>query len=130
MLQARSTQRAICSAFLLARRNQSAPGSTRGELPADILSSGCRVLGSPNLLCVEGWEISSLALGQVRCEDGVLQGASLSDKGFVIISMFFDAETEQHTELPAAVGEAAQPGKLSVQREPVPGLVQPSLISL
>jgi len=33
---------------------------------------------------------------EVRCHDGVLQGAPLSDHGYIIISMFFDEESSLH----------------------------------
>mmetsp|Transcript_37305 Transcript_37305/g.93683 ORF Transcript_37305/g.93683 Transcript_37305/m.93683 type:complete len:348 (+) Transcript_37305:119-1162(+) len=53
---------------------------------------------------------------EVRCKDGVLQGAPLSDNGFVIIAMFFDAPAALNPPPRAAVarhGSVSQPGRMT-----------------
>ena len=56
---------------------------------------------------------------EVRCVDGVLQGATLSDHGYPIISMFFDAveetggDSEPSAALATATSSPQQPGRIS-----------------
>ena len=60
---------------------------------------------------------------EVRClEDGTLEGATLSDHGYIIIGMFFDAELVQDVvdttgsgggEVPVATETPPQPGRIS-----------------
>ena len=60
---------------------------------------------------------------EVRClEDGTLEGATLSDHGYIIIGMFFDAElvqdgddtkTDGGEEVPATTETPPQPGRIS-----------------
>jgi len=55
---------------------------------------------------------------EVRCKDGVLQGATLSDHGFPIISMFFDLPNSD--ELSRAASNSSQTGGSEQALEPVP----------
>jgi len=51
---------------------------------------------------------------EVRCKDGILEGAPLSDNGFVIIAMFFDAPAQlNHPAALAQVGGSSQPGRIT-----------------
>mmetsp|Transcript_86648 Transcript_86648/g.279842 ORF Transcript_86648/g.279842 Transcript_86648/m.279842 type:complete len:378 (-) Transcript_86648:65-1198(-) len=52
---------------------------------------------------------------EVRCKDGVLEGAPLSDHGYVIIGMFFDAPAALNapTALAVAGPGAEQPGRMT-----------------
>lgn len=50
---------------------------------------------------------------EVRCVDGNLQGATLSDHGYVIISMFFDLE-EEEPGMPVVPTTDPQPGRISM----------------
>lgn len=53
---------------------------------------------------------------EVRClEDGFLEGATLSDSGYIIISMFFDAEVAEMDDDTVAgrATDAPQPGRIS-----------------
>jgi len=52
---------------------------------------------------------------EVRCEDGMLRGATMSDHGYVILSLFFDAEQDEAGALEEA-GRTPTPGKLSSSR--------------
>tara|TARA_B100000524_G_scaffold163056_1_gene83218 strand:- start:256 stop:1167 length:912 start_codon:yes stop_codon:yes gene_type:complete len=60
---------------------------------------------------------------EVRCQGGVLQGASLSDNGYVIISRFFDAD-DSSDESAAASDQQQQ---LTAVRDPTPGRLSESL---
>jgi len=50
---------------------------------------------------------------EVRCMDGKLQNAPLSDHGFVIINMFFDPPEGKESVLLASRVQSAQPGRIS-----------------
>ena len=50
---------------------------------------------------------------EVRCVDGKLAGATMSDHGFVIISMFFDLPETDNNALTTTTTEGAQPGRVS-----------------
>ena len=52
---------------------------------------------------------------EVRCEDGVLQGATMSDNGYVIISMFFDLPAAPPGDSVALDASASplQPGRVT-----------------
>mmetsp|Transcript_76335 Transcript_76335/g.221628 ORF Transcript_76335/g.221628 Transcript_76335/m.221628 type:complete len:331 (+) Transcript_76335:86-1078(+) len=61
-----------------------------------------------------GMQTLQMLAPEVRCRDGVLLGAPLSDNGHVIIAMFFDApEGSQETLLAPKVVQNAQPGRIS-----------------
>merc|ERR1712217_70338 len=50
---------------------------------------------------------------EVRCKDGVLEGAPLSDNGYVIINMFFDYPIESAADTSVASSRQEQPGRVS-----------------
>ena len=58
---------------------------------------------------------------EVRCLDGTLEGATLSDHGFIIIGMFFDSQdAEQGVVVPGATEEISvpTPGRMSSGKIP------------
>eukprot|EP01050_Picozoa_sp_SAG11_P039234 SAG11_NODE_16407_length_548_cov_0.801782_1_plen_114_part_00 len=55
---------------------------------------------------------------EVRCSDGVLEGATMSDHGFVIINRFFEAEGNG--------ADNVAPGALAVVPDATPGRITTS----
>jgi len=62
-----------------------------------------------------GMQTLSMVAPEVRCQDGELLGAPLSDNGHIIIAMFFDAPEGSQDALlmPVAGGRQAEPGRVS-----------------
>lgn len=50
---------------------------------------------------------------EVRCVDGKLLGATLSDHGFIIISMFFDLPESSDLAVATMTTQPAQPGRVT-----------------
>ena len=59
----------------------------------------------------------SIEARELQCaSDGTLIGATLSDGGYPIISMFFDGEIIEHTEAIDVASESPQPGRITTRK--------------